>query len=62
MYLLFDIGATKMRLGLSNDGKTIGETKIVATPQNFEKAIAKFRDLFNEIVGHQKIDKSGIRG
>src|SRR3989344_7879025 len=35
MYLLFDIGGTKMRVAYSRDGHAFEEPRIVATPQNF---------------------------
>src|SRR3989304_3420656 len=39
MYFLFDIGGTKMRLVLSEDGEKIGEPRIFPTPKNFDAGI-----------------------
>lgn len=39
MYILFDIGATNLRLANSVDGKSLGQTKTLPTPQNFDEAI-----------------------
>lgn len=38
MYLLFDIGATKIRLAVS-DGRGLGKMQIVSTPREFEEGI-----------------------
>ena len=40
MYLLFDIGGTKMRLAASRDLKKMGPVKIMATPENFKEGMA----------------------
>src|SRR3989344_2454438 len=39
MFLLFDIGGTKMRIGYSADGKTLGDCSIFDTPQAYEDGI-----------------------
>ena len=59
MYLLFDIGGTKMRLAISKDGETFGEPKVVPTPQNFEEAIKTFKKLADELSGDEKIKVAG---
>lgn len=64
MYLLFDIGATKMRLGISSNGETIDKTEIVPTPGNFDKAMKLFSEIFTRISSglEIKITAGGIRG
>lgn len=42
MYLLFDIGATKMRLAVS-DGKQLGKIQIIPTPSDFEGGLSAIR-------------------
>jgi glucokinase len=49
MFLLFDIGGSKMRLVVTDNSQSFGEPRIVATPHDFEKAIKVFRKIFNEI-------------
>ena len=55
MYLLFDIGGTKMRLAISRDDQTIEEPKIIPTPQNFEEAIKQFKETAAELTKGEKI-------
>ncbi|MCL4366233.1 ROK family protein [Patescibacteria group bacterium] len=64
MYLVFDIGGTNMRLAVSSDGKTIKESKIVPTPQNFEQGIQTIKQVADELSGRDKIDKiaGGVAG
>lgn len=40
MLLLFDIGGTNMRIGISRDGATIAASASVATPQDFDEGLA----------------------
>lgn len=56
MYLLFDIGGTKMRLALSRDGETFGEPKVVPTPKDFDEAMKVFKELVDELRGEEKIE------
>lgn len=64
MYLLFDIGATKMRLAISKDGQTISESRILVTPASFEEGISLFEKTTREISGREKITAAcgGIAG
>lgn len=55
MYLLFDIGGTKMRLAVSEDGETFADPKIVATPKSFDEAIDLINKTFTELSGGKKI-------
>jgi len=62
MYLLFDIGGTKMRLALS-DGEKLGESIILPTPQKFDDGISLFIKTVNELTKGEKLKLSvgGIR-
>lgn len=48
MYLVFDVGGTKMRVARSEDCKTFSEPLIVPTPQSFDEGIVKLKELFNQ--------------
>lgn len=63
-YLLFDIGGTKMRLSVTKDGKDIGETKIVPTPQEFKKGIIEFKKTYLSLAKGKSIKRAvgGIAG
>ncbi len=60
MYLVFDIGGTNMRIGVSSDGSTITGSRIVPTPQDFDQGILAFKQTADELSGGEKI--SGIAG
>ncbi|MBV22359.1 MAG: hypothetical protein CMI57_02590 [Parcubacteria group bacterium] len=64
MYLLFDIGGTKMRLAVSKDGETFGEPKVVPTPKDFKEGMKVFKELANELSGGEKIEiaSGGMKG
>ena len=66
MYILFDIGATKMRVALSRDGKSFDKNsvKIVPTPDNFVEGIGVFQKLVLELAGRRQITAAagGIAG
>jgi len=55
MYLLFDIGGTKMRLAVSRDRKKVAAVRIVSTPQSFHTGIQIFKLIAEELVGGKKI-------
>lgn len=52
MYLLFEVGGTKTRIGFSNDRATLSDSKILSTP----KIPAGFLNLLKKEVGSQKIN------
>ena len=54
MYILFDIGATKMRVAASFDGRSFDRryVKIAATPKHFKDGIALLRLLARELSEH----------
>ncbi len=48
MYLLCDIGGSKIRISFS-DGKNIGEPKSAQTPQDFSEAVSLIKKLAEEV-------------
>ena len=64
MYIVFDIGGTKMRLAASKDGETIGEPVIVKTPQSFDEGVSTFRATVQQLTGGEppKAIAGGVRG
>lgn len=64
MYLVFDIGGTKLRLSVSEDCEKFAEPYMVETPKSFEEGMRAFKDGFEKLVGGKKITKAagGIRG
>lgn len=57
MYLVFDIGATKIRLAISPDGQNLSEPEIVPTPQDFNEGIKVITETAQKLAGGEKIDK-----
>lgn len=55
MYLVFDIGGTKMRLASSVDGKTLSETIIISTPANFEEGLSELEKTAQQLIGNQEL-------
>jgi len=64
MFALFDIGGTKTRVSISEDGVTLGESKIFDTPENFEVGIKRLKEAIIELAGDRKIEvcAGGIAG
>lgn len=64
MYLLFDIGGTKMRLAVSRNGKHMERPKIVPTPTNFDEGMRVFADIVLLLAGKGKITMAvgGVAG
>ena len=65
MHLLFDIGGSKMRLGVSADGETIKESRIIPRPEDFREGILTFENFKNSndsqeaIKGFEMSDQDG---
>ena len=59
-YLVFDIGGTKTRLAVSDDGKTLSATKSIATKNDFKKALSEFETVALELLKGKKI--KGVAG
>jgi predicted NBD/HSP70 family sugar kinase len=51
MYLLFDIGGTKTRIAISEDGETFGEPKIIDTPKDFDEGMRVLGNSARELSG-----------
>lgn len=64
MYILFDIGGTKMRLAASRDGKTFEEPQRVPTPLDFAEAMRQFRHIAQELANGERVEAmaGGVAG
>lgn len=64
MYLVFDIGGTNIRLGVSKDGQSLHKSKIVLRPKDFDEGIAVFKQVANQLSDGERIEKiaGGIAG
>lgn len=64
MYILFDIGGTKMRIASSVDCKTLNEVKIFPTPVSYDEGIRLFNITVKELTNDEKITvcAGGIAG
>jgi glucokinase len=64
MYILADIGGTKMRFALSTDGKSIGESHIVDTPETYVHGLTSIIEAMRHIAGEHKISHAilGVAG
>lgn len=51
MYIVADIGGTKMRIAKSDDLKTFSDPVILDTPQEYAVGIELFRDTANQLAG-----------
>lgn len=58
MFLIFDIGGTKMRLAVSPDGVTINEPVLVDTPDSFEEGMARFEEVYRQVSAGYQIQKA----
>lgn len=58
MVLLFDIGGTKSRFAISNDGLSFDEPIIIDTPAQYTQGILAFDDCVKKITRGKKIDKA----
>jgi predicted NBD/HSP70 family sugar kinase len=61
MYFLFDIGGTNMRFAVSN-GKDLGDSVTVSTPQDYPTAIKLFQQAFTSLTrpGQVKLAVGGV--
>lgn len=64
MQLVFDIGGTNLRMAVSSDGKTLLNSKIIPTPQDFDQGIRVIKQTAEELSRGEKITKisGGIAG
>lgn len=49
MYILFDIGGTKMRVVAANRDKFIGEPVVVSTPKDFDEGLATLKRIIDNL-------------
>lgn len=50
MYVVFDIGGTKTRLGTSRDGETIERTVIIETPVSYEAGLIEIKQAASALL------------
>ena len=56
MYLLFDVGGTNIRFGVSRQGTSVDTTETHPTPYTFSEGIALFRRVAGKLSQGEKID------
>ena len=49
MYILFDIGGTKMRMAVSFDNENLQEVKVAVTPRKFEDGIGLIEEYISKV-------------
>lgn len=64
MFLVFDIGGTKMRLAVSGNGQDLDSFRVIPTPQSYSEAMVKFDAVYRELMDGGKVEKvaGGITG
>ena len=64
MYILFDIGGTKMRVVAADRKKFLGEPMVVSTPNDFSEGIETLKRIIDNLVKDQHIEAivGGIAG
>ncbi len=64
MYLIFDIGGTNMRIATSLDGKTINDSAVIPTPQDFEAGLQAIKQTTEQLTNGHKVKAviGGIAG
>ncbi len=64
MFILFDIGGTKMRIGLSTDGFSLDKTLVIDTPITFDAGMTEFKKAAESLMQGKKIKAvaGGIAG
>ena len=55
MYILFDIGGTKMRVGMSEGGRHLSNYRVVDTPPDFQEGMKVLSSLVSELTGGEKV-------
>lgn len=63
-YILFDIGGTNTRVGVSFDGQTISSTEIFKTPKDFDAGAAAIESSAKKLLSNQNagIGAGGVAG
>jgi len=64
MYLLFDIGGTKTRIAISNDGKSFSDSVTIPTEKDFDEGMQKIKEAADNIILDNKITmiSAGVAG
>ena len=64
MYLVFDIGGTRMRIASSVDGSNLARIRSIPTPALFEEGVAAFHRIGTELVGNAQVQAAagGVAG
>lgn len=64
MYIVFDIGASKMRIASSKNASDILNSKIIPTPKKFEEALLVFKNTVRELSDGEDVEAAagGIAG
>lgn len=57
MYILFDIGATKIRMAFSADGEIFEEPKVFETPASYGEGLNLFNETAKELAAGREIKK-----
>lgn len=60
MYILFDVGGTKTRVGYSHDGETCEEPVVIETPANFEEGMVLLAETARKASGGERIKAVGV--
>lgn len=60
MFLLIDIGGTKVRIAISKDQKTLENTQIIETPQDFEEGILAIKTGITKITQGETIQGAAV--
>jgi predicted NBD/HSP70 family sugar kinase len=64
MYLVFDIGGTHLRMGVSGDGGELDKVEVLHTPQGFEEAMELIKVTAEKLTGGEKVEAAagGVAG
>lgn len=64
MYIVFDIGGTKMRLGSSRDGESLDKTMVLDTPATYERGMSRLKQAVQILREGESVDAlaGGIAG
>lgn len=60
MYIVFDIGGTKMRIARSKDGKAFDRYTIQPTPSEFDRGVEVFKEMAEGLLDGERV--RGIAG
>lgn len=55
MFIVFDIGGTKMRLGSSTDGVTLEKTMVIDTPLSYEVGMTEFKRAAESLIQGREV-------